>query len=268
MVFKRLLGRGGIPLEVDTVVESGPVRPGSVLRGEVVVRAPERSVEVESISLDLVVGLTSGNTEYDDRPNFGHPSVSGWFTLEKGEEKRVPFRHRLRWESPVSEVNGQALGVFLGLSTEVETKNGAKGQTDHDLVHVAALPLHEAVIDAFAVEGYLCDTARIDDASIPRTESHLYLRQSFLLVDRLGRDGRPRELELTFFTNSVGCEIYLRKAALKTEDWRDKPPALRYVAAHHDVGRVDFAGEARQWISDVSLLRGHHAGEADEDDDY
>lgn len=264
MVFKRLLGRGGIPLEVDTVVESGSVRPGSVLRGEVVVRAPERSVEVESIGLKLVVGLESGSTEYDDRPNFGRPSVSGWFTLEKGEERRVSFRHRLRWESPVSEVNGQALGVFLGLSTEVETKNGAKGQTDHDLVHVAALPLHEAVIDAFAVEGYLCDAARIDRRSIPRTESHLDLRQSFLLVDRIGQDGRPHELELTFFTNSVGCEIYLRKAALNTKDWSNKPPALRYVAAHHEVGRVDFAGDVQQWLSGVSLLPGRHGGEEDD----
>ncbi|MFJ3835528.1 hypothetical protein ACIPY6_08420 [Streptomyces sp. NPDC090054] len=46
MVFRRLWGdKGEIPLEVDTVILSGPVEPGGMLTGEVVLRAPDRDVE-------------------------------------------------------------------------------------------------------------------------------------------------------------------------------------------------------------------------------
>ncbi|WP_179278976.1 hypothetical protein [Actinomadura mexicana] len=30
--------------------------------------------------------------------------------------------------------------------------------------------------------------------------------------------------------------------------WRHKPPARRFVAAHHDVDQVDWSAEVRRWI--------------------
>ncbi|WP_405856367.1 sporulation protein [Streptomyces sp. NBC_00090] len=256
MVFKRLLGRGGIPLEIDTVIQSGPAQPGGILTGEVVVRAPERDVEVKSISLRLAANVSAahkGDGDGERRGDtFDYPSVSGWFTLKKGEERRLPIKHRLKWESPLSEVKGQEVGVLLGLNTEVEAE-GIKAQTDDDLVRITTTPLHEAVFDAFAAEGYALETSRVVTGTIPDTEYHVYLVQGFLLVDRSDGEGRPRELELTFRANPVGCEIYLRKAAFREKYWEKKPPALRYVAAHHDLGRVDFAEEVRRWISEVAL---------------
>ncbi|GEB57655.1 sporulation protein [Streptomyces gardneri] len=268
MVFKRLLGIGGVPLEIDTIVQSEPALPGGILTGEVVVRAPDRDVEVKSISLRIAANVSVAHKGDGDGERQGdvydYPSVSGWFTLRKGEERRLPIKHRLKWETPLSEVRGQQLGVHLGLNTEVEAE-GVKAQTDDDPVRITGTPLHEAVFDAFAGEGYALEGSRVFTGYIPRTEYHVYLVQGFLLVDRSGGEGRPKELELTFRANPVGCEIYLRRAALGTQYWEKKPPALRYVAAHHDLGRVDFAEEVRRWISEVTVLAGSHAAGEDED---
>ncbi|MEK9521479.1 hypothetical protein MIU24_19100 [Streptomyces venezuelae] len=79
------------------------------------------------------------------------------------------------------------------------------------------------------------------------------------------RQGRPEQLELHFHTNAVGCEIFLRKAQLAEPHWPDKPPARRYAAAHHDLGRVDFGEAVRQWIGEVGRADGSHPTSAYED---
>ncbi|MFB6615100.1 hypothetical protein ACFCV9_12940 [Streptomyces sp. NPDC056367] len=82
------------------------------------------------------------------------------------------------------------------------------------------------------------------------------MRQSFRLVDTRAVTGpdRPEQLEVNFHTDAVGSEIYVRKAALHQKGWWKKPPALRYVAAHHEVGQVDFEARVRQWIDEVAAL--------------
>ncbi|MFF3840032.1 sporulation protein [Streptomyces sp. NPDC001930] len=260
MVFKRLLGMGGIPLEIDTVVQSEPALPGGILSGELILRAPDRRIEVKSIWLRLVTDAPvahKGDGDGHSGDTFDYPTVSGHFTLEKGEEKRLPIRHRLKWETPLTEVKGQKLGVHLGIHTEVEAE-GVKDQTDDDPVHIGALPLHEAVLDAFAAEGYALRTSRLHTGSIPRTEYHVYRTQGFLLVDERSPGDRPKELELHFHMNAVGAEIFLREAALREQSWQHKPPARRFTAAHHEVGRVDFGEAVRRWIGEVGQVEGSH----------
>ncbi|WFB05682.1 sporulation protein [Streptomyces sp. LX-29] len=267
MVFKRLLGSKGsggtgIPLEIDTVIPDEALQPGGLLRGEIVLRAPDRDVVVRTVNVKLVANTSPAvgkrdvvDTESGD--TFAHFPVTSHFTVEKGQERRVPLRYRLRWESPVSEVRGKQLqGVRLRAYTFVEA-NGIEGRTDSDPLRIGATPLHEAVLDAFAAAGYSHGAAQIDDGeTIPRTERHLYMRQSFRLVDTLAVTGpdRPQNLEMNFHTNAVGCEFFVRKAALFQKTWSEKPPYLRYVAAHHEVGRLDFEAEVRRWIEEVAAL--------------
>ncbi|MFC0601285.1 sporulation protein [Streptomyces palmae] len=266
MVFKRLLGGkgsggSGIPLEVDTGIPDVPLRPGGLLRGEIVLRAPDRDVTVRSVDMKLVANASPAvgkrnavDTESGD--TIAHFRVTSHFTVGKGQETRVPLRYRLHWESPVSEVRGKPLeGVRLRAYTFVEA-GGIEGRTDSDPLRIAATPLHEAVLDAFEAAGYSHGTAQIDADTIPRTERHVYLRQSFRLVDTLAVTGpdRPEHLEVNFHTNAVGCEIFVRKAALFQTIWSEKPPYLRYVAAHHEVGRFDFEAAVRGWIKEVAVL--------------
>ncbi|MEV8531327.1 sporulation protein [Streptomyces sp. NPDC051211] len=254
MVFKRLLGKGGIPLEVNTIVQSEPARPGGLLTGEVVLRAPDRPVELKGINLTLLYNppqVRKGGGEGAKGDTIDYLHANGYFTLAKGEERRVPFEHRLRWETPVSETRGRKLsGIDLFLNTGVEIE-GSETQRDFDPVHVTTLPLHEAVLDGFTAAGYDHDRAAVHQRAIPDVEWHLHLRQTFLLTG-------PRQLELAFHTNAVGSEIFLREAYRRHTSWEDKGPALRLVAAHHDVGRLDFTEEARRWISGLDALGQAH----------
>ncbi|MEV6249349.1 sporulation protein [Streptomyces sp. NPDC051742] len=266
MVFKRLFGSGtessGIPLEVDTVLPDEPVRPGGLLSGEIVLRATDRDVYVRRVDVKLVANASaavgkSGDVDTDSGDTIAHFPVDSLFTVRKGEETRVPLRYRLRWETPVSEVRGRQLdGVLLAAYTCVDA-SGITGRTDSDPLRITATPLHEALLDGFAAAGYSCRSAQIDDDYIPRTERHiLYMRQAFRLVASLdaGKQGRPQNMELYVHSNAVGAEIFLRRSGLTEKDWWKKPPALRYVAAHHEVGHVDFEARARQWIDEVAAL--------------
>ncbi|WP_031010232.1 sporulation protein [Streptomyces sp. NRRL F-5727] len=268
MVLKRLLGggsggkaAGGIPLEVDTILPDEPVRPGEILRGEVVLRALDRDVRIRTVNARLVANAahasvtksTTADADTDTGVTLAHFQVTSLFTIPKGEERRVPLRYRLKWETPVSEVRGLPLaGTHIGLYTEVDA-DGIADRTDSDPVRIEATPLHETLLDAFAAAGYACRGAWVDPEYIPRTEREiLYSRQGFPLA---GTDADlPRSLELYLHSNAVGAEIYLRKASLTEKDWWAKPPALRYVAAHHEIGQVDFEAKARQWIDDVAAL--------------
>ncbi|MEU2654130.1 sporulation protein [Streptomyces sp. NPDC007325] len=269
MVFKRLFGNGGIPLEIDTIVRDEPVRPGGQLHGEVVVRAPERDLKIESIGMRLVVNASlthkgDGDGE-DDGKTIGYPSASGWFELKKGEEKRIPFSERLKWETPPNETRGERLGVSIGVRTEVEAV-GVKAATDLDPVRVETLTLHEAVLDAFAAEGYAFESSRVHENAITPAEYHLYLWQGFRLVDERGGEGRPPRVELTFHTNAVGCEIFLRRFRQGSGGyWNDTPKTLRFVAAHHEVGSRDFGADARQWLADLAAVE-RGTGERDDED--
>ncbi|MFJ4500591.1 sporulation protein [Streptomyces sp. NPDC088864] len=256
MVFRRLRrmgGGGSVPLEVDTQVAAGFVRPGETLRGEVLVRAVDSDVQLRGIELKLFAEVKPSYEGADTKETICWPSTDGYFKLAKGEERRVPFEQRLPWDVPLTEVTGQAVGAVVAMSTQVKYDE-AEGVGDHDLVHIAALPLHEAIFDAFAAEGYLCDACEVTHDRIPSLEYGIYLTQTFLLTDRVGTRGRPPQLELTFVTNRVGCEIHLRRAAPAQDDWEDKPPAASWVAAHHDLGRTDFTAEAREWIDLVGKM--------------
>ncbi|MFD9035309.1 sporulation protein, partial [Streptomyces sp. NPDC059567] len=97
MVFKRLLGKGGIPLEIDTLVQSEPALPGGLLTGEVVLRAPERRVELKGISLRLVTdapGAPHGDGDGASGATVGNPRVCGDINRVKGGGRRVPHPPR------------------------------------------------------------------------------------------------------------------------------------------------------------------------------
>ncbi|MEU5400708.1 sporulation protein [Streptomyces sp. NPDC005963] len=252
MVFKRLFGKSGTTAEVETELAPGPVQPGGLLKGEVCVRAVEGVFKVDYLGLDLGVQADQYQGGHQHRslgrvyPGFGR------VTLQSGEERRKTFEERLKWETPLTEISGQTVGVVLGVHTELEEEGGEREQRDYDLVHVAALPLHEVVFNALAGAGYSWEFSQVKEERVPNTESHLYCHQVFALKDQLSTADRPESLELAFVTNAVGCEIHLRPGAPDQFYWRDKPPARRYLAAHHDVGKVDFAFEARRWVEEAT----------------
>lgn len=58
---------------------------------------------------------------------FDRTTVGGGFRPAEGEVREVPFTLALPWETPITELYGQALGSVLGVRTELAVAVGAAG---------------------------------------------------------------------------------------------------------------------------------------------
>ncbi len=243
---------GGGPVDVDTQVLAGVVRPGDTVPGQVVVRGGRSGTEIQGFTFDVLASWPAapGVEAGEDEINRAH--ADGPFTIPKGEEAVVPFTVRLPWATPFTEVAGRALGIVLELRTGVDDSVPRAG-SDEDLLHVSPLPLHEAILDAFAGHGYTCEAGRLVEEWIPDVDQPYDFYQLLDLRDRT-TDGAGTDLELVFLTNAVGCEILLRRAGHGVRYWDEKPPAGRFVAAHHDLDSTDWNRRVGDWLGRVKAL--------------
>ncbi|MFJ6081101.1 sporulation protein [Streptomyces sp. NPDC092369] len=258
MGLKRLFGIGDPDevIEVDTQI-LGPTYPGGEVRGEVLLRGGSRDTDIHYVSLRVRVRLTGYDGKEEEYALDSCSAEPGYFTLRAGAEQRLTFSEPLPWETPVSELGGRALGVVLSVKSELTLADGTATDVDVDLLHVSAPPLHESVLDAFAEEGYLCDSAYVVNSYVPDTEQQLGFHQAFVLTGHAPGQGRPQQLEVVFQNNAVGAMIHVRRAALDVRDWRRKPPARRFPAAHHEVGDADWRPRIRRVLDALVLLDEH-----------
>ncbi|MEU4659911.1 sporulation protein [Streptomyces sp. NPDC023723] len=262
MGFRRLFGMADTEaIEVDTQI-FGPARPGAEMRGEVVLTGGSGGEQVNHVSLEIRVQCVEqygeGQGSLIESLHTKDPRV----TPRKGEEHRLTFAGRLPWETPVSELGGRALGVVLTVRSDLSV--GSEWQrtedVDRDLLHVSASPLHEAVLDAFAEEGYWCDAAHVVDSyldCVDSSEQHLGLYQVFVLTDRAAGPGRPEQLEVVFQMNAVGAIVHVREAVPDEPDWDEPYLIRRFPAAHHEVGHVDLRLRVSKVLADLVLLAEH-----------
>ncbi|MGQ4427232.1 sporulation protein, partial [Streptomyces violaceoruber] len=145
MVFKRLLGSLGVGAPtVDTVLDPAPVLPGGTLTGQVHLEGGQTDFDIEHITLELVARVEG---DVLDVVVFDRFTVGGGFRLGAEEPRSVPFRVTLPWETPITELYGQPLGIVLGVRTELAVAD-AKDKGDLDQLTVTALPVQEAVLEA------------------------------------------------------------------------------------------------------------------------
>ncbi|MFI9150550.1 sporulation protein [Streptomyces sp. NPDC053367] len=258
MGFRRLFGIGGDageqePPEIDTQITTVAPRPGSTIEGQVVLKGGSKGLHVEWLNLDVIGKAHSYNGSLDDDEIVGLSTDRHQLTLAPGEEKVVTFTGELPWECPVTELHGQALGVDVSLVTRLNWESSSPVR-DLDFLHIAAPPLYEAVLDAFAEEGYHVDNSQLIDEYIPHAEAHRGTYQIFFLTDRSRGVDRFAELEVVFHQNMVGAMVYVRRAARATYEWSDKPPARRFPVAHHEVGRADVGERARKALAELPIV--------------
>ncbi|GLF98740.1 sporulation protein [Streptomyces yaizuensis] len=259
MVFKRLLGSLGVGgPTVDTVLDPGPVLPGGTLSGQVRLRGGGTDADIENITLELVARVETeyGDGEGEGTVSFARFTVGGGFRLAAGEHRDVPFGVTLPWETPVTELHGQPLGIGLGVRTELAV-SGARDKGDLDPLAVAPLPVQEAVLEALGRHGFGFRSADLEHGRIHGTGQRLPFYQEIELTAGPRYAHVLNELEVTFLAHPDETEVILEA---------DKPAGFfaagqdvvnRQVVGHEGVAHRDWTEVVGAWLDQVTAGRGH-----------
>ncbi|MFI1328849.1 sporulation protein [Streptomyces sp. NPDC020845] len=250
MVFKRLLGSLGVGgPTVDTVLEGGPVRPGGPLSGQVHLKGGSSDFEIEQITLELVARVEAEHEdgEHEGVVTFDRFTVGGGFRLTEGEHRSVPFSVQIPWETPVTELYGQPLGVVMGVRTELEVK-GAKDKGDLDQLTVDPLPAQEAVLEAFGQLGFGFKSADLELGHIGGTGQTLPFYQEIELAPAPQYAHAVNEIEVTFLAHPGGMEVIL-EADKRGGLFSGGHDALnRFTVSHDGVEHRDWNAEVDAWV--------------------
>ncbi|MGW3647777.1 sporulation protein [Streptomyces sp. NPDC000878] len=271
MVFKRLLGSLGVGgPTVDTVLDPAPARPGSALTGQVHLKGGNADFDIDHITLELVARVEAEHEEGESEGVvvFDRFTVGGGFRLGEGELRSVPFTVVLPWETPVTELYGQGLGIVLGVRTELSVA-GAKDKGDLDQLSIAPLPAQEAILEALGQLGFGFKSADLEYGRIRGTGQQLPFYQEIELTPAPQYAHQVNEIELTFLAGPGGMEVVLEADKRGGFFSEGHDTVTRFTVGHHDVR--DWNTEVDGWIRQLVEHRasyGSHQGAYGHGDPY
>ncbi|WP_413101282.1 sporulation protein [Streptomyces sp. Inha503] len=260
MVFKRVLGSLGVggPV-VDTILDREPVRPGGVVRGHVRLRGGGSACDLEHLALELVAELAAGvETRYggEEREGgvvFDRLRLSGGFRLDAREHRDIPFTIHIPWETPLTEMSGQPLGVVLGVQVELAAA-GVRDHGDPEPLIVRPLPVQEAVLGALGRLGFGLVAADLRLAHIAGTGQRLPFHQEIELTPAPRYLHDVNEITLTLLAGPDGMEV-----VLEADKRGGGPGALaRHTVRHEGLERRDWTGQVDSWIRALIESRATH----------
>ncbi|TLQ42973.1 sporulation protein [Streptomyces marianii] len=273
MVFKRLLGSIGVGgPAVDTVLAPGAVPPGGSLTGEVRLEGGDTAFEIEHITLEFVARVEAETEETDEGEHeaevaFERITVGGGFRLDPGARHVVPFAVTVPWETPLTELHGQALGVVLGVRTELGVA-GARDKSDLDLLAVRPLPVQEAVLEAFGQLGFGFRSADLEYGHIGGTGQSLPFYQEIELTPPPQHTQAVDEVEVTFLAGPGRVEVVLEAGGRGGLFAGGHDALTRFDVAHEEAGDTDWNARVGTWLHHLLEHRsgpaahGPHGGDA------
>ncbi|WP_314224338.1 sporulation protein [Streptomyces zaehneri] len=264
MVFKRLLGAIGVGgPSVDTVLDGEAVMPGGALSGQVRLRGGGAAVEIEEIGLELLARVEAEHEEGESEGTvaFERYVVGGGFLLDADEERSVPFSVTVPWETPVTELYGQPLGVVLGVRTELAVAD-ARDRGDLDPLVVRPLPVQEAVLEALGQLGFGFRSADLEHGRIGGTGQRLPFYQEIELTPPPRYAHTVSEIELTFLTTASGLEVVLEADKRGGPLTPGHDALTRFTVRHEDVPVLDWNSEVDGWIRRLAEHREAYGAQA------
>ncbi|MGY0489928.1 sporulation protein [Streptomyces sp. WG-D5] len=264
MVFKRLLGSLGVGgPTVDTVLVPGASAPGGTVSGQVHLKGGSGDFEIEHITLELVARVEA---EHEDGESHGTVAfdrfvVGGGFRLVAGAEHSVPFTVTLPWETPITELYGQQLGIALGVRTELAVA-GAKDKGDVDQLAVGPTPVQEAILEAFGQLGFGFRSADLEYGHIGGTGQQLPFYQEIELTPSPQYAHAVNEIELTFLAAPGGVEVILEADKRGGLLSGGHDALTRFGVAHEDAGRQDWNAVVEGWVRELVEHRSAYGSHA------
>ncbi|MFI5639394.1 sporulation protein [Streptomyces goshikiensis] len=270
MVFKRLLGSLGVGgPAVDTVLDPVSAVPGGTLSGQVHLKGGNADFTVDHITLELIARVEAEHEhgESEGAIAFERFTVGGGFRLAEGEHRTLPFAITLPWETPVTELHGQPLGIVLGVRTELGVA-GARDKGDLDPLTVRPLPAQEAVLEALGQLGFGFKSADLELGRIRGTGQQLPFYQEVELTPPPTFAHQANEIEVTFLAGPAGVEVVIeadKRGGLFSEG---HDTLGHHTISHCDVPHLDWNKEVDAWIRrllDHRATPGHPVPHPDKD---
>ncbi|ATL28453.1 sporulation protein [Streptomyces formicae] len=264
MVFKRLLGSLGVGgPTVDTILDPGAALPGGILSGQVQLKGGSADFDIEHITLELVARVEAEHEdgESEGTVTFERFTVGGGFRLAEGEQRGVPFSVTLPWETPVTELYGQALGVVLGVRTELSVA-GAKDKGDLDQLAVGPLPAQEAILEALGQLGFGFKSADLEYGRIGGTGQQLPFYQEIELSPAPRYAHAVTEIELTFLSHPGGMEVVLEADKRGGLFSGGHDTVTRFTVGHDGVEHQDWNSVVDGWIQQLVEHRASYGSHA------
>ncbi|MES9557822.1 MULTISPECIES: sporulation protein [unclassified Streptomyces] len=261
MVFKRLLGSLGVGgPTVDTVLTTGAAAPGGPLSGQVHLKGGSADFDIDHIALELVARVEAEHEEGEEEHvvAFERFTVGGGFRLAEGAQFSVPFTVTLPWETPVTELYGQSLGIVLGVRTELSVA-GAKDKGDLDQLAVGPLPVQEVILEAFGRLGFGFRSADLEYGRIGGTGQQLPFYQEIELTPPPQYAHAVNEIEVTFLATAGGMEVVL-EADRRGGLFSGGHDALtRFTVAHDGIHHQDWRALVEGWLRQLIEHRSAYA---------
>ncbi|MFJ9586493.1 sporulation protein [Streptomyces acidicola] len=264
MVFKRLLGSLGVGgPTVDTVLNPGAALPGGALTGQVHLKGGDADFDIEHITLELVARVEAehGDGESEGVVTFDRFTVAGGFRLAAGQPHSIPFTVMLPWETPITELYGQALGIVLGVRTELAVA-GAKDKGDLDQLTVGPLPVQEAVLEALGRLGFGFKSADLEYGHIGGTGQQLPFYQEIELNPSPRYAHQISEIEVTFLANPAGMDIVLEADKRGGLFSQGHDALTRFTVSHDAVAHQDWNTLVDGWIRQLVEHRASYGSHA------
>ncbi|WP_406729289.1 sporulation protein [Streptomyces sp. GD-15H] len=265
MVFKRLLGSLGVGgPTVDTVLDPGAPRPGAALTGQVHLKGGDADFDIEHITLELVARVEAEHEEGESEGvvAFERFTVGGGFRLAAGAAHSVPFSMMLPWETPLTELHGQGLGIVLGVRTELAVA-GARDKGDLDRLNVGPLPVQEAVLEAFGGLGFGFKSADLEYGRIGGTGQQLPFYQEIELTPAPQYAHRVNEIEVTFLAGPDGMEVVLEADKRGRLFSSGHDAVNRFTVSHDGVEHQDWNAVVDDWMRRLVEHRAPYGAYAD-----
>ncbi|MFI6012640.1 sporulation protein [Streptomyces sp. NPDC051243] len=264
MVFKRLLGSLGVGgPKVDTVLDPGAARPGGALTGQVHLKGGDADFDIEHITLEFVARVEAehGEGESEGVVAFERFTIGGGFRLGAGQQHSVPFTVMVPWETPITELYGQGLGIALGVRTELAVA-GAKDNGDLDQLAIAPLPAQEAILEALGQLGCGFKSADLEYGRIGGTGQQLPFYQEIELAPAPQYAQQVNEIEVTFLANPGGMEVVLEADKRGGFFSSGHDAVTRFSVAHDGVEHQDWNSIVDGWIRQLVGHRASHGSHA------
>jgi sporulation-control protein len=213
-MFSKVLasfGQGGA--KVDAQLLDRSVRPGSPLRGQIMLLGGQVDQEVQGLGVTLLSRVEQaderGQVALVDLP-FQNVNLASNAVVRAGQQLTVPFEIHLPWETPITTVLGKHLtGMAVGLQTNLDLGGSVVDPQDIDAVAIEPLPAQHRILDALSRLGFQFQSAALERNKITGLDQQLPFYQEVRFGPSPAFAQIFTELAITFLAKSGAMQVVL-----------------------------------------------------------